>query len=137
MREAPGFAPAYMIDQSHNVTDPIESLMQSAIEIARAYVQASLVDREALAAAQGASDVMGGHRLVKQAFITDVSPILAEARRRKGGAIDPIGVYRAPAIAGTRRRSARHRAWPPRGLFKHSWRRACPIASSHSPRRSP
>ena len=33
--------------------------------------------------------------LVKQAFITDVSPILAEARRRKGGAIDPIGLYRA------------------------------------------
>jgi L-rhamnose isomerase/sugar isomerase len=27
MRKAKGFAPAYMIDQSHNVTDPIESLM--------------------------------------------------------------------------------------------------------------
>jgi len=49
---------------------------------------------------------------VKQAFITDVSPILAEARRRKGGAIDPIGLYRAsgyrshktaerPAVEGT------------------------------------
>ena len=95
MRKAPGFAPAYMIDQSHNVTDPIESLMASAVEIQRAYVQASLIDRAALTAAQDASDTMLGHRLVKQAFITDVSPILAEARRRKGGAIDPIATYRA------------------------------------------
>ena len=37
MRKAEGFAPAYMIDQSHNVTDPIESLMASAVEIQRAY----------------------------------------------------------------------------------------------------
>ena len=95
MRNAPGFSPAYMIDQSHNVTDPIESLIGSAIEIVRAYAQALLVDRVALAAAQNANDALLGHRIVKQAFITDVSPILAEARRRKGGAIDPVDVYRA------------------------------------------
>ena len=41
----PGFDPAYMLDQSHNVTDPIESLIMSSIEISRAYVQAHLVDR--------------------------------------------------------------------------------------------
>ncbi|MEO0388916.1 MAG: TIM barrel protein, partial [Pseudomonadota bacterium] len=46
----PGFSPAHMIDQSHNVTDPIESLMLSAVEIARAAAQALLVDRAALAA---------------------------------------------------------------------------------------
>jgi L-rhamnose isomerase/sugar isomerase len=112
LRQAHGFAPAYMIDQSHNVTDPIESLMSSAVEIQRAFVQASLIDREALTAAQESSDAMLGHRLVKQAFVTDVSPILAEARRRKGGAIDPIGLYREsgyraqksrerPAVEGT------------------------------------
>ena len=95
MRAAPGFSPAYMIDQSHNVTDPIESLIASAQEIVRAYVHASLVDRAALVAAQDESDVMAGHRLIKQAFNTDVSPILAEARMRKGGAIDPLSVYRA------------------------------------------
>ena len=112
LRQAPGFKPAYMIDQSHNVTDPIESLMQSATEILRAYVQASLIDRAALAAAQEESDVLGGHLLVKQAFVTDVSPILGEARRRKGGAVDPVATYRAsgyrghkakerPAVSGT------------------------------------
>ncbi|NBZ87079.1 L-rhamnose catabolism isomerase [Stagnihabitans tardus] len=92
---AKGFDPAYMIDQSHNVTDPIESLMGSAIEIARAYVQASLVDRKALAEAQAANDVLGAHRILKAAYLTDVSPILAEARVRQGGAHDPIATYRA------------------------------------------
>jgi L-rhamnose isomerase/sugar isomerase len=106
LRRAEGFVPAYMIDQSHNVTDPIESLIASAVEIQRAFVQASLIDRMALAAAQDASDVMLGHRLVKQAFVTDVSPILAEARRRKGGAIDPIAAYRA---SGYRAQKAKER----------------------------
>jgi L-rhamnose isomerase / sugar isomerase len=105
-REASGFAPAYMIDQSHNVTDPIESLMQSAMEISRAYVQALLIDRGALEESQTANDALGAHRIVKQAFITDVSPILAEARRRKSGAIDPIGAYRA---SGYRSEKARER----------------------------
>ncbi len=94
LRQAPGFAPTYMIDQSHNVTDPIESLIGSAIEIVRAHVLASLIDRRMLAAAQDEGDVMLARQIVKQAFTTDVSPILAEARRRKGGAIDPLTVYR-------------------------------------------
>jgi L-rhamnose isomerase/sugar isomerase len=105
-RKAPGFAPAYMLDQSHNVTDPIESLMQSAMEVARAYTQALLVDRVALAAAQGADDALGAHRLLKAGFLTDVSPILAEARRRQGGALDPIAVYRK---SGYRRAKAEER----------------------------
>jgi L-rhamnose isomerase len=43
----PDFNPAYMLDQSHNVTDPVESLMTSAIEVVRAFVQAHLDDAEA------------------------------------------------------------------------------------------
>jgi L-rhamnose isomerase/sugar isomerase len=111
-RKAAGFAPAYMIDQSHNVTDPIESLMQSAIELQRAYAQALIVDRAALADAQQANDALGAHLELKRAFTTDVSPLLAMARRRAGGAIAPIEAYRAsgyrahkakerPAVAGT------------------------------------
>jgi L-rhamnose isomerase/sugar isomerase len=106
LRKAPGFRPAYMIDQSHNVTDPIESLMSSATEILRCFVQASLVDRHAMAAAQDENDVMGAHRMLKAAYITDVSPILAEARRRKGGALLPIETYRA---SGYRREKAKER----------------------------
>jgi len=94
-RKAPGFAPAYMLDQSHNVTDPIESLMASAIELQRAYAQALLVDRAALAGAQASNDALGAHAELKRGFTADVSPILAMARLRSGGAIDPIATYRA------------------------------------------
>jgi L-rhamnose isomerase / sugar isomerase len=105
-RGAESFAPAYMLDQSHNVTDPIESLMQSAIELQRAYAQALIVDRAALAAAQQANDALGAHLELKRAFTTDVSPILAMARLRSGGAIAPIETYRA---SGYRARKAEER----------------------------
>src|SRR5437868_491230 len=39
-----GFNPAYMIDQSHNVTDPIESMISSAEAIGAAFAKAVLVD---------------------------------------------------------------------------------------------
>ena len=93
--EIAGFDPAYMLDQSHNVTDPIESLMTSAVELVRAYVQAHLVDRQALAAHQAANDPVMALRTLKEAFTTDVAPILGMARYRGGGAIDPVAVYRA------------------------------------------
>ena len=95
LSNVPGFRPAYMLDQSHNVTDPIESLIVSSIEISRAFVQALIVDRERLADAQAATDPIVALGTLKEAFVTDVSPILAAARERSGGAIDPIAVYRA------------------------------------------
>jgi L-rhamnose isomerase / sugar isomerase len=87
--------PAHMLDQSHNVTDPIESLMTSAVEVQRAYAQALLVDRDALAAHQEANDALMASQALRRAFTTDVGPILATARRRKGAAIDPVAAYRA------------------------------------------
>ena len=104
--QVPGFDPAYMLDQSHNVTDPIESLMTSAVELVRAYVQAHLVDREALRAHQAANDPVMALQTLKQAFNTDVGPILAMARYRDGGAIDPVAIYRA---SGYRQRTERAR----------------------------
>lgn len=96
----PGFAPAYMLDQSHNVTDPIESLMTSAAELVRAYVQAHLVDRAQLAHHQEGNDALMALQTLKNAFTTDVEPILAMARYRAGGAIDPVGVYRSSGYRG-------------------------------------
>jgi L-rhamnose isomerase/sugar isomerase len=77
------------------VTDPIESLMASAVELTRAYAQALLVDRDALAEAQERNDALMAAQILKRAFTADVSPILAMARLRGGGAIDPIESYRA------------------------------------------
>jgi L-rhamnose isomerase/sugar isomerase len=95
LESAPGLDLAHMIDQSHNVTDPMESLMISAMEIQRAYVQASLVDRSTLADYQEANDALMASATLRAAFRTDVEPILATARLRKGGAIDPVATFRA------------------------------------------
>lgn len=88
-----------LVDLGHhapntNIEQIVARLIRAGKLAQRASMQASLIDREALMAAQESSDALLGYRLVKQAFVTDVSPILAEARRRKGGAIDPIGLYR-------------------------------------------
>jgi L-rhamnose isomerase/sugar isomerase len=102
----PGFKPSYMLDQSHNVTDPIESLMNSAVEVQRAFVQSALVDRAALGQYQLANDALQSAQALKHAFRTDVSPILAMARLRSGGALDPVGAYRA---SGYRAKKAEQR----------------------------
>ena len=88
------------------MTDPIESLMMSAVELVRAYVQAHLVDRSALTEAQEQCDPLLALSTLKQAFTTDVAPILAVARQRSGGAIDPLKTYRQ---SGYRRRKADER----------------------------
>jgi L-rhamnose isomerase / sugar isomerase len=105
-RDGEAFRPAYMLDQSHNVTDPIESLMSSAVEVQRACVQSALVDRVRLRALQEDNDVLQAAQALKQAFRTDVGPILAMARLRSGGAADPVACYRA---SGYRDRAASQR----------------------------
>jgi L-rhamnose isomerase / sugar isomerase len=100
------FNPAYMIDQSHNVTDPVESLLSSAEAIAGAWVRALLVDREALAEYQRTNDVMMAFQTLRRAYNTDVGPILAMARREAAGAIDPLAAYRE---TGWRAAKARER----------------------------
>jgi L-rhamnose isomerase / sugar isomerase len=99
-REVKGFKPAHMLDQSHNVTDPIESLMRSANEVRRAYAQALLVDRKKLAGEQDDNDALMASETLKTAFRTDVEPILAMARLRDGGAIDAVAAYRASGYRG-------------------------------------
>lgn len=90
----PRFSPSYMIDQSHNIKDPLEDLIMSAVEIQRAFVKALLVNRKTLTYHQMRNDVTMAERVLKTAFETDVSAMLAEIRRRKGCALDPILAYR-------------------------------------------
>jgi L-rhamnose isomerase/sugar isomerase len=107
-----GFDPAYMLDQSHNVTDPIESLMTSAVQVQRSCAQALLVDRAALDAAQQSNDALTATHLLKAAFQTDVTALLQRVRLDAGGAIDPVGAYRA---SGYRRQAAEERPAVPGG----------------------
>jgi L-rhamnose isomerase/sugar isomerase len=84
----------WMIDASHNVKDPIEDLLQSVQAIKIAYAQALLVDKAALVKAQQSNDVAAAQEILQEAYRTDVRPLLAEARLRAGGSIDPIATYR-------------------------------------------
>jgi L-rhamnose isomerase/sugar isomerase len=84
-----------MIDQSHNVTDPIESMLSSAEAITASFAKAILVDRQALRAAQDDIDSLMAFQALRRAYNVDVAPILAKARLEAGGAIDVLAAYRA------------------------------------------
>ncbi|MEP0367399.1 MAG: TIM barrel protein [Cyclobacteriaceae bacterium] len=89
---------SWMIDASHNVKDPIEDLMQSLEAISIAYAQALLVDHKALAEAQLNSDVTLCQEILQNAYRTDVRPLVAAARMKTGGALDPLAVYRKVGV---------------------------------------
>jgi L-rhamnose isomerase/sugar isomerase len=88
----------WMIDASHNVKDPLEDLLQSVEAILLTYAQALLVDRQQLKAAQEANDVVAAQEVLQAAFRTDVRPLVAEARLRAGGALDPLALYRTEQV---------------------------------------
>ncbi|MCG2614242.1 TIM barrel protein [Terrimonas sp. NA20] len=85
----------WMIDASHNVKDPLEDLLQSVEAIQLAYAQALLVDAKALDQARQENDTVKAQELLQDAYRTDVRPLVAEARLRAGGALNPIGLYRS------------------------------------------
>lgn len=86
--------PAWMIDASHNIKDPLEDLLQSLEAIREAYAKALLVDRRALGAAQEAHDPAGCQEILQHAFRTDVRPLLRQARLEAGAALYPLETYR-------------------------------------------
>lgn len=86
---------AWMIDASHNTKDPLEDLLQSVQNILCTYAKALLVDRVLLEAAQQHNDVVVAEELLRDAFALDTRALVAEAARQSGGAIDPIGAFRA------------------------------------------
>jgi len=91
----------WMIDASHNVKDPLEDLLQSVEAIKIAYVQALLVDRQALTNAQNNNDVALAQEILQHAYRTDVRPLLAEARLLSGGVLEPIKAYREWKVRNT------------------------------------
>ena len=88
-------SPAWMIDASHNLKDPLEDLLQSVEAIQMAYAQALLIDREALELARESNDPTLAQELLQDAYRTDVRPLIAEARLRSGAALRPIEAFRS------------------------------------------
>ena len=85
---------AFMIDQSHNVEGKIDAMIQSVMNVQTAYAKALLVDNERLAARQREGDVLGAHRVLLEAFESDVRPLLAELRAGLGVEADPVEAFR-------------------------------------------
>ena len=83
----------YMIDQSHNIESKLEAMLQSVINCQVAYAKALLVDQNVLSHRRVDQDVLGAHRLLADAFQTDVRPLLAQIRTEMGLAADPISAY--------------------------------------------
>jgi L-rhamnose isomerase/sugar isomerase len=90
---------ALLIDQSHNVEGKIGAMIQSVMNIQAAYAKALLVDREGLADAQAEGDVLGAHRVLVDAYETDVRPLLSRLRERKGLDGDPVSAFRRDGYA--------------------------------------
>lgn len=88
----------WMIDASHNIKDPLEDLLQSVEAIKIAYAQALLIDNASLQEARDSNDVVMAQEILQNAFRTDVRPLVAEARRRSGAALNPLNVYRTLGI---------------------------------------
>ena len=88
-----------MIDQSHNIEGKIDAMIQSVMNIQTAYAKALLVDDERLAAAQAGGDVLGAHRVVLDAFETDVRPLVVRLREVVGVEADPVETFRAGGYA--------------------------------------
>jgi L-rhamnose isomerase/sugar isomerase len=85
---------AYMIDQSHNIEPKLEAMVQSVVNVQVAHAKALLVDRTRLREAQAAGDVLEANRVLVEAYETDVRPLLAEFRRRRGLESDPVAALR-------------------------------------------
>jgi L-rhamnose isomerase/sugar isomerase len=90
---------AFMIDQSHNVEGKIAAMIQSVVNIQTACAKALLVDAGRLVDAQREGDVLGAHRVLLDAFETDVRPLLAQLRSDLGLEPDPVEAFRAGGYA--------------------------------------
>ncbi len=97
---------AYMIDQSPNIKPKIEAAIQSVVNLQNAYAKALLVDRERLAEAQQAGDIVAAEETLQTAFQTDVRPLLTVVRQEMGVPADPLAAFRA---SGYQERVAKER----------------------------
>lgn len=90
----PGCEIAYTIDESPILKPRIEAMIQSVMNIQEAYAKALIVDRKALRRAQDEHRIVDAERVLWEAFMTDVTPMLAKGRIAKGLDPDPLASHR-------------------------------------------
>lgn len=85
---------AYMLDQCHNIEGKIGAIIYSVMNCQEIYAKALMVQREKLAQAQQAGEVLEAHRILTDAYRIDVRPLLAQVREEMGLETDPLVAYR-------------------------------------------
>jgi len=87
-------APAFMIDQSHNLKGKIEAMVQTVVTAQELFAKAALVDHAKLAVLQDSCSLVDAEETFRGAFWTDVRPMLREWREQRGLAADPLAALR-------------------------------------------
>jgi len=85
---------AYMIDQSHNLKGKIEAMIQTVTTIMELFAKASLVDHKKLSRLQDECALVDAEDCLKDAFSTDVRPLIREWASAKGLTDDPMDAFR-------------------------------------------
>jgi len=85
---------AYMIDQSHNLKGKIEAMIQTVTTATELYAKAALVEHEKLALRQEQCALVDAESCLKDAFATDVRPLIREWALSKGLPADPMDAFR-------------------------------------------
>jgi L-rhamnose isomerase/sugar isomerase len=103
---------AYMIDQSHNLKGKIEAMIQTVTTAMELYAKAALVDHAKLATAQTKCELVDAETCLKEAFSTDVRPVVRDWAISKGLPADPMDAFRQSGYLEriTRERSAKNAA---------------------------
>jgi L-rhamnose isomerase/sugar isomerase len=106
--ETPGaLAPAYVVDQSHNMKNKVEAMVQTVLTAQELYAKACLVDLAELARWQAECRLVEAEECLRSAFWTDVRPALRAWRQARGLPLDPMQALRE---SGYLERTAEERA---------------------------
>ncbi len=93
--------PSLVIDQSAAMKPKIQAMIQSVEALQIAYLKSLFVDEKALKDAQSKNDVVLAEEIVKDAFLTDVRPVLRKAREESGLDPDVLGAFRKSGYEGS------------------------------------
>jgi L-rhamnose isomerase/sugar isomerase len=86
---------AYMIDQSHNVKNKIEAMIQTVMTAQELYAKAAVIDHAKLEKCRMEQRIIDAENVYKDAFSTDVRPIICSWRKAQGLSEDPLAAFRA------------------------------------------
>ena len=84
---------SYMVDQMHIVKNKLEAMLQTIKTIQKLYAKALLVDQEKLKEQQKAGKITKGEKVLKEAYETDVRPLLKKIYVEEGRQPDPLKAF--------------------------------------------